>query len=85
MMMPLKPLKGYPKDSPKEKKEKESTEDAMSAMQGQMMYMMPAVTVFLGFSFPAGLMLYWFVTTILTILQQRLLFKKGEGVAGATF
>ena len=70
MMMPLKPLKEYPKDSPKEKKEKESTEDAMSAMQGQMMYMMPIMIGYFAFQFPIGLALYWNTMTILGIYQQ---------------
>ncbi|MDO8638908.1 MAG: YidC/Oxa1 family membrane protein insertase [Candidatus Daviesbacteria bacterium] len=70
MMAPAKPLKDYPKDSPKEKKEKESTEDAMSAMQGQMMYMMPIMIGYFAFQFPIGLALYWNVMTILGIYQQ---------------
>ena len=70
---------------PEVKSKESKDEDVMALVNKQMMYMMPAITVFLGFSFPAGLMLYWFVTTILTILQQRLLFKKGEGVAAVPF
>ncbi len=70
MMAPLKPLKEYPSDSPKEKKEKESTEDAMGAMQGQMMYMMPVMIGYFAFQFPIGLALYWNTMTILGIYQQ---------------
>lgn len=70
MMAPAKPLKEYPKDSPKEKKEKEGTEDAMMAMQGQMMYMMPVMIGYFAFQFPIGLALYWNTMTILGIYQQ---------------
>ena len=51
-------------------------ESMMSMMNKQMMYMMPAFTVFIALSFPAGLALYWFVTTVLTALQQKYLFSK---------
>ncbi|MDO8570855.1 MAG: YidC/Oxa1 family membrane protein insertase [Candidatus Daviesbacteria bacterium] len=70
MMMPPKPLKEYPADSPKEKKDKVSTEDAMGAMQGQMMYMMPVMIGYFAFQFPIGLALYWNTMTILGIYQQ---------------
>lgn len=53
-------------------------EDMMAMVNKQMMYMLPIVTVVLGFTFPGGLMLYWFVTTILTIAQQKLIFSKDE-------
>ncbi|MCU0678843.1 MAG: YidC/Oxa1 family membrane protein insertase [Planctomycetes bacterium] len=51
-------------------------EDMMAMMNKQMLYFMPAITVFISLSFPAGLALYWFVTTLLTALQQIYLFKK---------
>jgi YidC/Oxa1 family membrane protein insertase len=47
----------------------------MATMNKQMLYMMPLMTVFIGFSLPAGLTLYWFVSTLLTALQQLLVFK----------
>lgn len=53
-------------------------EDMMAMVNKQMMYMLPIVTVVLGFTFPGGLMLYWFVTTILTIAQQKFIFSKDE-------
>jgi len=52
-------------------------DESMTAMMNkQMMYMMPVLTVFIGFSLPGGLTLYWFVTTALMIFQQKLMFKK---------
>ncbi len=50
-------------------------EDMMAIMNKQMLYLMPALTVFIGISFPGGLALYWFITTVLTALQQMYLFK----------
>ena len=47
-----------------------------SAMNKQMLYMMPIFTVVIGSSFPAGLTLYWFTTTLLSGLQQLWMFKK---------
>ncbi|PIS04841.1 MAG: hypothetical protein COT81_04255 [Candidatus Buchananbacteria bacterium CG10_big_fil_rev_8_21_14_0_10_42_9] len=50
-------------------------ERTMAAMNKQMTYMMPAITVIIGISLPAGLILYWFVTTLLMIAQQHYTFK----------
>lgn len=55
-------------------------ENMMAIMNKQMLYMMPALTVFIGLSFPGGLALYWLVTTLLTALQQLYLFKKKENI-----
>ncbi|MFC1727195.1 YidC/Oxa1 family membrane protein insertase [Patescibacteria group bacterium] len=41
-----------------------------SMMQKQMLYIFPLMTLLIGFSFPSGLVLYWFVFSILTALQQ---------------
>ena len=38
--------------------------------------MMPVLTIIIGISLPGGLMLYWLVTTFLTVGQQYLLFNK---------
>jgi len=51
-------------------------EDMAAIMNKQMMYMMPALTVFIGISLPGGLTLYWFITTVLTALQQIFIFSK---------
>jgi YidC/Oxa1 family membrane protein insertase len=72
-MMAPKPIKTYPSDSPKEKKEKEGAEDSMSAIQGQMIYMMPVMIGYFAFQFPIGLAIYWNTFTILGIIQQYLI------------
>ena len=53
-------------------------EDMMAIMNKQMVYFMPAITVFIGLTFPGGLTLYWLVTTLLTGLQQVYIFKKSK-------
>lgn len=59
-----------------EVKTNDSKDENMAAiMNKQMLYMMPALTIFIGFTLPSGLSLYWFVTTILTVLQQIYVFK----------
>ena len=51
-------------------------EDTMAIMNKQMLYMMPAMTLFIGWKLPAGLTLYWLLTNVAMIVQQRLAFKK---------
>lgn len=45
-------------------------ESMMASMNKQMKYMMPALTLIIGMSLPAGLTLYWFFSTLLMALQQ---------------
>ena len=52
----------------KETKDKE--DDMMSAMRTQSMYMMPLMTVFIGWNFSMGMLLYWFVNSLVMLLQQ---------------
>ncbi len=55
-------------------------EDMMAIMNKQMTIFMPIITVVIGMSLPGGLALYWFITTLLTALQQLVIFrKKDEG------
>ena len=53
-------------------------ENMMAIMNKQMLYFMPAITVFIGLTLPGGLSLYWFLTTLFTALQQLYIFKKKE-------
>jgi len=54
-----------------------SKDESMAAiMNKQMLYFMPAITIFIGISLPGGLTLYWFVLTALTALQQFITFRK---------
>ncbi len=65
---------------PEVKNEASKDEDMMAMMNKQMLYIMPALTVFIGLSFPGGLALYWLITTVLTALQQLYLFKQKEKI-----
>ncbi len=67
MMMTKKPLIKSPGSK---------DENVMSIMNKQMLYFMPALTVFIGLTLPGGLTLYWFITTLFTALQQLYMFKK---------
>lgn len=51
-------------------------EGMASMMNKQMLYFMPAITILIGASLPGGLTFYWFLTTLLTVGQQYLYFKK---------
>ena len=45
-------------------------------MQKQMLYMGPVLTLVIGLSFPAGLLIYWFVTTLFMVGQQYWILNK---------
>ncbi len=51
-------------------------ENIMTEMNKQMLYLMPAMTVIIGYSVPSGLVLYWFVTTLLSFWQQSRMMKE---------
>jgi len=53
-------------------------ENMLAIMNKQILYIMPAVTVFIGMSLPGGLTLYWFVITVFTAVQQLLVFKRSN-------
>lgn len=64
------------KKPPKAAGEGAKDEGMMAMMNKQMTYFMPFITVLIGLQLPAGLVLYWFLSTLLTALQQKLLFRK---------
>lgn len=49
--------------------------DFAAALQKQNLTLFPILTLFFGLQFPAGLMLYWFVSTLLQIPQQWLVLR----------
>jgi len=51
----------------------EKTDDMAATMQTQMLYLFPLMTILIGFSFPSGLALYWFVFSFFTVIQQYLI------------
>jgi len=51
---------------------KEKTDDMAAMMQSQMLYLFPLMTILFGFTFPSGLILYWFIFSSLQLIQQYL-------------
>ncbi|MFA6161485.1 MAG: YidC/Oxa1 family membrane protein insertase [Patescibacteria group bacterium] len=57
--------------------QKEAKDEDMAAMVNkQMMYVMPIMTLIIGIKLPGGLALYWFVMSLLTVVQQYWLTRK---------
>lgn len=56
-------------------KTEERTDDMAVAMQEQMLYLMPAMTILIGFTFPSGLVLYWLTFSLFMLFQQKLVKK----------
>ncbi|HRY82531.1 MAG TPA: YidC/Oxa1 family membrane protein insertase [Candidatus Moranbacteria bacterium] len=56
--------------------DKNSTPDISQVMSKQMMYFGPLLTLFIGIKFPAGLSLYWLVSTVFAIIQQMKVLQK---------
>lgn len=48
-------------------------DDVMAATQKQMLYLFPLLTLFIGLSFPSGLVLYWIVFSLFQTMQQYLI------------
>ena len=48
----------------------ENVQDMAETMQQQMLFIMPVMTAVLALRFPAGLALYWLVTTVFSTIQQ---------------
>lgn len=57
------------------KKEGAKDESMAAAMTKSMTYTMPIVTVIFGASLPGGVMLYWLVSNLVSVLQQWFLFR----------
>ena len=47
-----------------------SGDDAMVEVQQQMLYMFPLMTLLIGYQFPFGLVLYWLIFSIASVIQQ---------------
>jgi len=50
-------------------------DDMMASMRTQSTYMMPLMTIFIGFNFSIGILLYWFVNSAVMAGQQMLMAK----------
>lgn len=56
--------------------------DFASIMNKQMLYLGPGITFFIGVTFPAALALYWLVSTLFMIFQQRVIFNANKSNEG---
>src|SRR5262249_31805238 len=57
--------------APKEPKIKEARDESITSnLNKQMMYVLPVMMTYIGYKFPAGLALYWIISTIFTVIQQ---------------
>ena len=64
-----------PKQQPKPKEEMDQTEKMQNIMQKQMLFLFPIFTLFILAYLPSALGLYWFVITIFSIVQQKIILK----------
>ena len=64
------------KNKPTKTKDTKKEPEIGEIMQKQMLYMGPILTLVIGLSFPAGLLLYWFVTTLFMVGQQYWILNK---------
>lgn len=64
---------------PAVKGEGSADENMAAIMNKQMLYMMPILTIIIGIKLPGGLTLYWFVMTLVQVLQQYWMFRKKPG------
>ena len=53
-----------------QKKDKNSSDNTAAQMSNTMMWMMPVMTGFFTFTLPAGIGLYWIVSSVLQMIQQ---------------
>jgi len=59
-----------------DKKEGAKDEGMMTTMNKQMKFMMPVMTIVIGSTLPSGLMIYWLIGIVFTILEQKIIFKR---------
>jgi YidC/Oxa1 family membrane protein insertase len=62
----------------KAKETKGKEDDMATAMQKQMLFLMPIMTLFIGISFPSGLVLYWLTFSAFLLVQQLIMKRKGS-------
>ncbi|MFH1713549.1 MAG: YidC/Oxa1 family membrane protein insertase, partial [Candidatus Jacksonbacteria bacterium] len=55
-------------------------EGMQAVLNKQMIYLMPAITLFIGLKLPSGLMLYWLVSTLLMGVQQWWQFRENSNL-----
>ncbi len=64
------------RSQPKREAPADDQPDMAAIMNKQMLYIGPAVTLFIGITFPAALSLYWLTSTLFMLGQQYILLRK---------
>jgi YidC/Oxa1 family membrane protein insertase len=66
-----------------EEKEVQATEkksdDLVVSMQKQMLYLFPAMTLIFGYTMPSGVILYWFIFSLFSYVQQLAINRSKKG------
>lgn len=65
---------------PKAEQKEGEAPDFATIMTKQMLVIGPLLTLFIGFTFPAGLSLYWLISTLFMIVQQEYILKTAHPV-----
>lgn len=73
LMMPAPKVSESIADTTKDKED-----DMMAMMRTQSTYFMPLMTIFIGWSFSLGLLLYWFITSGFMVVQQMVVDKMNK-------
>ncbi len=66
----LPAVENEPEKRPGTKDDKQDVAEMAQGMQQQMVFMMPVMTTIFAIQFPAGLSLYWVITTAFSLVQQ---------------
>lgn len=53
------------------------SDDMATSMQKQMLYMFPLMTLIFGYTMPSGVMLYWLIFSLFSLIQQLIINKSG--------
>jgi len=69
-------MKGVEKNKPIKADNPQKEPEFGEIMQKQMLYMGPVLTLVIGLTFPAGLLIYWFITTLFMVGQQYWILNK---------
>lgn len=66
---------------PEVKSEDSKDEDMAAIMSKQMLYMMPIMTIIIGWNLPSGLVFYWLLLTVFTAVQQKITLRKTKDLS----
>lgn len=69
-------MKRTEKNKPIRSEDSQKEPEFAEIMQKQMLYMGPVLTLVIGLTFPAGLLIYWFITTLFMVGQQYWILNK---------